>query len=115
MLDSWCKGLRNGNWYRLSSMERVFFRAAACYAKTRSRIINNSIIADLRMIAEKLISSIRRKIVSAGKERAGEMLTEFEDNGVFKWVPQLKKWLKDAKYVFWLGLSLQPSHDIWIT
>ncbi len=76
--------------------------------------MNNKIIAQLRSIFEKLENTIRRKIMSKGTERAKEILTKSEENGVFKWAPQLKLWIKDPKYIFWLGLNSQAPHNKWI-
>jgi len=75
------------------------------YAEIRRKIINMKIIAQLKSIVEKLENTIRKKIMSVGTERAKEILTEFDGNGVFNWAPQLKSWLKETKYVFWLGLD----------
>jgi len=38
-----------------------------------------------------------------GLIKALEMLTQYRERGVFKWVPQLKDWLRDPAYKFWLG------------
>jgi hypothetical protein len=38
-----------------------------------------------------------------GEIKALEMLTQYKERGVFKWVPQLKNWLRDPAYKFWLG------------
>jgi hypothetical protein len=112
LMDCWRKGLRNRNWYHLRVMDRVFYRAATLYARMRSAIINNGIIAQLKIIAEKLKATIKRRIENAGLERRKEIITGFETTGVFKWIPQLRTWLMDAKYVFWLGLnSLFPRNN----
>jgi hypothetical protein len=108
--DYWRKGLRNGNWHHLGIMDRIFYRAATWYAKTKSTIMNDGIIAKLRTIAEKLKAAIKGRLMDAGIERVREMTTRFEPNGVFKWVPQLRTWLKDSSYVLWLGLSSQLPH-----
>jgi hypothetical protein len=112
--DYWRKGLRNGKWRRLRTIDRVFYRAAIWYAKIKSKIMNNKIIAQIRSIFEELGNTIRSEIMNVGIERAKGILTKFEENGVFKWVPQLKLWIKDPRYVFWLGASSQAPHDEWI-
>lgn len=105
----WRKGTRNGNLRRLGAIEIAFYKAAMWYARIKSKIINNKIIAQLRRIVEKLENTIKKKIMRVGRERAKGILTEFEENGVFDWAPQLRTWLRDTKYVFWLGLDSQPS------
>ena len=36
-------------------------------------------------------------------EKAIEILNKSEEGGVFTWASQLKYWLKDPDYIFWLG------------
>jgi hypothetical protein len=96
-------------------LDRAFYRAALFYAKARNAIVNNRIVVDLEKIVERLRSSIRNKIMSVGAERVKEMLVRFEEKGVLGSVPQLKLWIKDARYVFWLGLNSQAPHNRWIT
>jgi len=44
------------------------------------------------------------RIFKKGFEKAIEMLGKSEEGvGVFTWAPQLKYWLKDPDYIFWLG------------
>ncbi|MCS7385835.1 MAG: hypothetical protein NDF55_03705 [archaeon GB-1867-005] len=99
------KGLRNGNWKKLSKLEKAFYRAALTYAKIKRKIINPDVISHLTEIMNKLILTPTLKIVKAGLERARHILTQFKKSGAFKWCPQLKKWLQDPTYIFWLGLT----------
>jgi hypothetical protein len=110
LIHFWRKGTRNGNWRRLGTIDRVFYRAAMSYAKIRNKIINNKIITQLRSVFEKLENTIRNRIMGIGIERAKVILSKFGGNGVFNWAPQLKSWLKEKNYVFWLGLNSQPSN-----
>ena len=44
------------------------------------------------------------RIFKRGFEKAVKMLEKSEEEGgVFTWAPQLKYWLKDPDYIFWLG------------
>ncbi len=44
------------------------------------------------------------RIFKKGFEKAVELLEKSEEGvGVFTWAPQLKYWLKDPDYIFWLG------------
>lgn len=99
------KGLRNGNWRRLSFFERAFFRVSICYTKARSKIVNSRVVANLKAIIEKLTLTLGKKIFITGLEKTKEMLLKFEENGVFSWASELRGWLKDPKYIFWLGLA----------
>jgi hypothetical protein len=110
----WRRGLRNGNWQRLGLMDKIFYRAAVWYVRIKNKITNNKMVAQLRCIAQKLKTTISNKILQAGLERVREISAKFEQNGVFIWAPKLKTWLKDSKYIFWLGLSSQSPHGNWV-
>jgi hypothetical protein len=43
------------------------------------------------------------RILKRGFRKAIEILNKSEEGGVFTWAPQLKYWLKDPDYIFWLG------------
>ena len=43
------------------------------------------------------------KIFKRGIWEAVEMLEKGEEEGVFIWAPELRNWLKDPNYIFWLG------------
>lgn len=51
------------------------------------------------------ITNRRVRILMDGEIKALEMLTQYRENGVFRWVPQLKAWLRDQAYKFWLGTT----------
>jgi hypothetical protein len=56
-----------------------------------------------------LLGSIRSRITVAGKERARLLLKNYSNRGgVFVWAPQVREWLHDATYVFYLGVNSQP-------
>ena len=54
---------------------------------------------------EELFANFKKgmRIFKRGFEKALEMLEKGEGKGVFAWAPQLKHWLKDPDYIFWLG------------
>ena len=99
------RGVRNGNWRRLEKLERALYRASLLYAKIKQKIVNPNVIAILKNIIEKLKETPGLRILKAGLERARHILTQFKKSGAFKWCPQLKKWLQDPSYIFWLGLT----------
>jgi hypothetical protein len=53
-------------------------------------------------IAIVLLKNLRSRIFSVGRSRAQTMLTNFERT--LKWAPQLKEWLADPRYVWYLGV-----------
>lgn len=109
------KGFRNGNWRRLSGVDRAMFRAAVWYARVRGRIINVRVVAQLLSVVKRLKASVGTRILEAGRGMAEEMLNQYERRGVFRWLPRLKAWLRDPAYVFWLGsvrISLQGFYPM---
>jgi hypothetical protein len=57
---------------------------------------------------QRFSKKIRSRIITAGKKKAESMLKSYSSQGgVFAWAPQLKEWLRDANYVFYLGVNIQ--------
>ena len=93
----------------VSSTEKALYRCALWIAKERGCIVNVELVAQVLEISGHLLGRIRRRITAAGKERARLMLKNYSNHsGVFGWAPQVKEWLHDAAYVFYLGVNLQP-------
>ena len=103
LLANFRKGLRNGNWRKLNFLDKALFRASLWYAKHRGSIVNTSLAEKLSALIEKLKETKGMKIFNRGFEKARELLNKYEENGVFTWASQLKHWLKDPDYIFWLG------------
>ncbi|MBO3839669.1 MAG: hypothetical protein QXN75_02070 [Thermoproteota archaeon] len=99
------KAFRNGNWRRLKVVEKAFFNASLCLAKLRGKIINPSLIKAVKTIVLKLLQVPANMIMQLAKKRASLLYRLYENNGVFKWAPHIKKWLKEPQYLFWLGVS----------
>ena len=97
----WRKGLRNGNWRKLSPLKEGLFMAARWYARGKGEILSGRLIAMLGDIIEKLVETVKVRIIRIGLAKAVAM--ERGDEEVFKWAPELRKWLKDPDYIFWLG------------
>ena len=102
---SFRKGLRNGNWKRMNPLERALFRASLWYAKHRGSIVNAALVEKLSALVEKLKETKGMKIFKRGFEKAIEMFRKCEEGRVFTWAPQLKYWLRDPDYIFWLGTA----------
>ena len=100
---SFRKGLRNGNWRHVNRLDKALFRASLWYAKYRGSIVNTSLVEKLLSLVEKLKQTKGMRIFKRGFEKAIEMLKKGEEGEVFTWAPQLKYWLRDLDYIFWLG------------
>ena len=97
--------MRNGNWRKLNSLNKALVRASLWYAKHRGSIVNTSLVEKLSALIEKLKETKGMRIFKRGFKKAVEMREEGEEKGVFVWVPQLRYWLKDPDYIFWLGTA----------
>lgn len=105
----WRKSLRSGHWFSIGSAEKALYRCALWIAKARGFIVNKALVTQILEIAEHLLGSIRSRITATGKERARLMLKNYGNGGgVFGWAPQVREWLHDATYVFYLGVNSQP-------
>ncbi len=103
LLASFKKGLRNGNWRKRIFLDKALFRASLWYAKHRGSIVNTSLVEKLSALIEKLKETKGMRIFKRGFKKAVEMLDKYEEKCVFTWAPQLKHWLRDPDYIFWLG------------
>ena len=107
LLTSFKKSLRNGNWRHLNPLDKALYRASLWYAKHRGSIVNASLVEKLLGLVERLKETKGMKIFKRGFKKAVEMLRKCEEQGqeqgVFTWAPQLKEWLKEPDYIFWLG------------
>ena len=98
----WRKGLRNGNWRKLNPLKKGLYMAARWYVRGKGEILSGRLIAMLGDIIEKLRETVKVRIFRVGLAKAEDMERGYEE--VFKWAPELRKWLKDPDYVFWLGV-----------
>jgi hypothetical protein len=109
MSASWHKGLRNGTWNSLGSTEKALYRCALWISKTRGCVVNTTLVAQILAITRHFLETIRTRIAAVGMKRAETMFKIYNSHGgVFGWAPQLKEWLRDANYVFYLGVIQQP-------
>ena len=95
--------MRNGNWKRLRFVDKALYRAAMWYAKHGGSIVGEMLVEKLSALVERLKKTKGMRIFKRGFEKAIEMLDKGEEKGIFVWAPQLKYWLKDPDYIFWLG------------
>jgi len=101
LLTSFRKGLRNGNWRKLSRLEKALFMASLWYSRIQGTVINEMLVSKLSLLMEKLKATSGARVFKGGYEKAVELLNKGE--GIFAWAPSLREWLNDADYVFWLG------------
>ena len=97
----WRKGLRNGNWRKLNSLRKGLYMAALWYARGKGRILSGKLVAMLEDIIGKLRETVKVRIFRIGLAKAADMERGYEK--VFNWAPELRKWLKDQDYIFWLA------------
>ncbi len=102
LLASFKKGLRNGNWKKQNRLDKALVRASLWYAKHRGSIVNTALAEKLSALIEKLKETKGMRIFKRGFKKSIEMLDKGEEE-VFTWAPQMKHWLKDPDYIFWLG------------
>jgi hypothetical protein len=101
LLTSFRKGLRNGNWRKLSRLEKALVMASLWYSRVQGAIINEMVVSKLSSLVEKLKETKGARVFKRGYEKAVELLSKGE--GIFAWAHSLREWLKDPDYVFWLG------------
>ncbi|HDS45792.1 MAG TPA: hypothetical protein ENN68_06845 [Methanomicrobia archaeon] len=99
---SFRKGVRNGNWRRLSRLEKALVMTATAYAKRYGQIVNAQLLQKLAALVSILKSTRGTRILQRGYEKARALLST-GDRGVFAWAPSLRAWLQEQDYVFWLG------------
>ena len=102
LLQCFRKSLRTGRWRRLSYREKALFRASLDYLKRGGQILNESLLVKLERLVEQLTETQGMRIVKRGLAKAAALLNGVE-NGVSGWLLQLKAWLIDPDYIFWLG------------
>ena len=101
LLTCFRKGQRNGNWRKLSRLEKALFATSLWYSRVRGVIINKKLVGMLSMLVDKLKATSGARVFKRGFEKAVKLLNN--GGSIFVWAPSLRKWLKDPDYVFWLG------------
>ena len=95
------KGLRNGNWRKLSRLEKALYQASLWYSRVQGAIINEMVVGKLSVLMDKLKATSGARVFKRGYKKAAMLLNNAD--GIFAWAPSLRVWLKDPDYVFWLG------------
>ena len=102
LLQCYRKSVRTGRWRRLYYREKALYRASMGYLRHGGRILNETLRLKLERLVERLLETRGQRIVKRGLARAAALLDGVE-HGVSGWLLQLKTWLKDQDYIFWLG------------
>jgi len=99
------RSMRNRSWRRLSVAERGLYRCALWVAKARGKITNTRLMVQTLRVALKMLDGFQSRIAKAGKARAAVMFEEYaRPGGVFTWVPRMREWLHDPRYLLYLGV-----------
>jgi hypothetical protein len=98
-------GLRNGNWRRLSLVDRGLFKCALWVTKVQGSIASLKLLVKVLGIALMLLENSSMRIWMAGKARAEELKQRFNDRGLFDWAPRVRVWLEERNFAFYLGLG----------
>lgn len=67
----------------------------------KGKILSGGLVAMLGDIIEKLIETMNVRIFRVGLVKAADMERGYVK--VFSWAPELREWLKDLDYIFWLA------------
>ncbi|MGQ9691863.1 MAG: hypothetical protein ACUVQY_11545 [Thermoproteota archaeon] len=97
------KSYRNGNWRKLSAVERALFNASIELAKLRRAIMNPNLVERLRNMVSRLLQTAATRILQMGMDYANFLLELYSRNGALEYFPSIKNWLKDPRYLLWLG------------
>jgi len=100
----WKKGFRNGNWKKLSKIEKALYIASLSLARMRGKIVNSRLILELQKIIGKLRETAGGRLMMGAYQRAMKLYERFLTIGLFEWAPQVRAWFNDPSYVLWIGL-----------
>ena len=102
------KGRRNGNWKKLTRIEKALYRAALSYTMPRRgmgrSIVRESVVNKLLILIKKLLETPSQRIFKRGFEKAVKLIREMM--GLHKsstLLSALNNWLRNPDYIFWLG------------
>jgi len=91
-------------WRSAKPVDKGLLEACVQVTKSGTRIVDTTVIRRLRVALKELrVTGRRLRILIGGEIKASEMLTRYKEKGVFTWIPQLKEWLREQPYKFWLG------------
>jgi hypothetical protein len=96
----WSKGIHKG-----------LLEACVGFTRHGSRVVKATVLARLRVAFRELgIINRRIRVLLDGEIKSLEMQVRFRELNLFRWVPQLRAWLGNQEYKFWLG-TMQTSRE----
>jgi hypothetical protein len=75
LLTSFRKGLRNGNWRKLSRLEQALVRASLWYSRVQGAIINEMLVRMLSVLVDKLRETKGARVFKRGYKKAIPLYT----------------------------------------
>jgi hypothetical protein len=78
LLTSFRKGQRNGNWRKLSRLEKALYMASLWYSRVRRSVVNEMVVGMLSALVDKLKATSGARIFKRGFEKAVELLNKGE-------------------------------------
>jgi hypothetical protein len=98
-------------WRWSKSIHKGLLEACVGFTRHGSRVVKATVLARLRVAFKELgIINRRSRVLLDGEIKALEMQVRFRKRNLFRWVPQLRAWLRDREYKFWLG-TMQTSRN----
>lgn len=105
------RALRHRAWYGLEKLKRNVYGLAEYVLRlkegfAKSPLLVSTLLEIIFELAER-IRSMKAMIMKAGFLKAMEILERCgeREKGIFKWIPELKDWLRDPIYIEYLGVS----------
>ena len=105
------QGFRNGCWRRLSGTERALFKVGLWYARVRGGIVSTHVVGLLHGVFERLRTFMGLRVYHAGELRVKELRTLFEGRNVLGWCPRFEAWLREDRYILYLGAVWTNSSE----
>jgi len=96
-------------WRWSKDIHKRLLEACVGFTRYGYRLVNATVLARLRVAFRELgIVNRRVRVLLDGEVKALELQVRYREQNVFRWVPQLRAWLRDQAYKFWLG-TMQTS------
>jgi hypothetical protein len=73
--------------------------------KVQGSIVNLKLLVKVLGVVLRLLENSSMRIWMTGKARAEELKQRFNDKGLFDWAPNVRNWLEERDFLFYLGLG----------
>lgn len=98
------RGLRQGTWAALDTVEKALYRCALWVAKVRGRIASSKLSMSILGIISKLVITAGTRVYTLGRARAHALWNCYISAGVFEWAPEVKASFARRDYIMYLGV-----------